>query len=287
MPTEREFSLPGLTLAAREWGEPGQAPVIAVHGWLDNAGSFDLLAPLLEGCHVIALDSAGHGHSGNRSPDASYDLWQEVGDLLGVADAMGWSKFSMLGHSRGAAIAALTAGTCPDRVASLVLIEGGIPVLSSAEDAPENLAQALKERGERKSGRVFADRATALEERANGFSKVALSTAEILARRSLRQVEGGFRWHVDPRLKGTSAFRLSAEHMKAFVSRIDVPVLILLAEQSPFANAPAYREMLEWFDGAEIAVLPGAHHFHLEGAEAEIAARTLRFLSPARLGTGS
>ena len=103
-PKEREFSLPGITLAAREWGTPGQVPVIAVHGWLDNAGSFDLLAPLLDGCHVLALDSAGHGHSSHRSPDASYNIWQEVGDLIDIADQMGWPRFSAIGHSRGAVL---------------------------------------------------------------------------------------------------------------------------------------------------------------------------------------
>ena len=74
-------SLPGLTLAAEVWGAPGERPVLASHGWLDNAGSFELLAPLLPGCEIVALDLAGHGLSDSRSPDSSYNIWQDVGDL--------------------------------------------------------------------------------------------------------------------------------------------------------------------------------------------------------------
>ena len=85
--------MPGLTLAAREWGEPGGLPVIALHGWLDNAGTFDLLAPRLEGTHLIALDCAGHGLSGHRSPDATYNVWQDVPEVFAVADLMGWERF--------------------------------------------------------------------------------------------------------------------------------------------------------------------------------------------------
>ena len=102
MPRERRFALPGLTLAAEIWGSPGERPIIASHGWLDNAGSFSLLAPLLPGYEIVALDLAGHGLSGSRSPDSAYNLWQDVGDLLDVADAMGWQRFTLLGHSRGA-----------------------------------------------------------------------------------------------------------------------------------------------------------------------------------------
>ncbi|MGD8323921.1 MAG: alpha/beta fold hydrolase, partial [Gammaproteobacteria bacterium] len=104
-PVERTFDVPGLSLAAREWGTAGELPVIALHGWLDNAGSFDLLAPQLSGVHLIALDCAGHGLSGHRSPDATYNVWQDVPDVFAVASRLGWDRFTLLGHSRGAAIA--------------------------------------------------------------------------------------------------------------------------------------------------------------------------------------
>jgi len=281
VPVERRFRITGLTLAAQVWGATGERPVLASHGWLDNAGTFDLLAPKLLGCEIVGLDLAGHGLSDSRSADSAYNIWQDVGDLCDVADELGWQRCTLLGHSRGAAISMLFAATFPERVDRLVLLEGGLPITAEAEDAPEGLAQALREaralRG--KAGRVFATRAMAIAERASGFSKVTPAAAEVLARRSLREVPGGFQWHADQRLKATSELRFSAEHTRAFVRRITAPVLLLFATESPFAGRPLYREAAELFADIEMAELPGGHHFHLEGAEAAIAERIRRFLA--------
>jgi pimeloyl-ACP methyl ester carboxylesterase len=268
-----------LKLAAREWGEPAGMPVLALHGWLDNAGSFDKLAPLLTGCHVVALDSAGHGLSDSRSVDSSYNIWQDVGDVTDVADALGWAQFNLLGHSRGGAIATLVAGTFPARVHRLVLIEGGIPLLGRAENAAEDLARALTESRElrAKTGRVFAERSAAIAERAEGFSKVSLEAAEILARRSLRAVPGGYQWHADQRLKATSEMRLTAEHARSFLRRIEAPALMFIAAESPIAHRSPFVDLLPDFPKLEIEHLEGGHHLHLEGAEARIAAATLEF----------
>jgi pimeloyl-ACP methyl ester carboxylesterase len=280
VPDERRFSLPGLTLAAQVWGAPGERPVLASHGWLDNAGSFDLLAPKLSGCNVVALDLAGHGKSDNRSPDSAYNIWQDVGDLLDVADELGWQRFTLLGHSRGGAISMLFAATFSERVDKLILLEGGLPITAEADEAPAGLAQALREtralRG--KSGRVFTERATAIAERASGFSKVTPAAAEILARRSLREVPGGFQWHADQRLKAQSELRLTAEQARAFARAVTAPVLLLFAEKSPFADRPLYREMPKLFANIEVERVPGGHHLHLEGSEGAIAERIRRFL---------
>jgi pimeloyl-ACP methyl ester carboxylesterase len=284
VPSEREFELPGLRLAARVWGEPGGRPVLALHGWLDNAGSFDLLAPLLPDYELVALDLAGHGLSASRSVDASYGLWQDVGDLLDVLDQLGWQRCTLVGHSRGAAIAMLFAATFPERVDRLVLIEGGLPLTGEAVDAPENLARALLERRSlrQRSGRVFAERSRAIAERVQGFTKVTEAAAEVLARRSLREVPGGFQWHADQRLKGATELRFTMAHVRAFVQRVTLPVLIVFAADSPFSGRPLYRETTALFPQAEIVTLPGGHHFHLEGAEPEIAALIREFLAVAQ-----
>lgn len=280
MPRERRFELPGLTLAAREWGGEDGVPVLALHGWLDNAGSFERLAPLLAGCSVIALDLAGHGRSDFRSRDSGYLLWQDVGDAIEVADRLGWSRFALMGHSRGAAIATLLAGAFPERVERLVLIEGGLPLIDSPEAAPARLADALtRKRGlTDRMGRVFPSRERAIDERAAGFSKVERETAEILARRSLREVPGGWVWHADQRLKAPSELRFTAEHVRAFVTRVSAPVLMFRATESPFNGSPEYDEIVPLFRSLRIVRLDGGHHLHLEGAEHAIAAEVRAFL---------
>ena len=280
MPVERRFRLPGLTLAAEVWGAPGERPVLASHGWLDNAGSFELLAPHLPGCEIVALDLAGHGFSEFRSPDSAYNLWQDVGDLLDVINELGWPRCTLLGHSRGAGISMLFAATFPERVDKLILLEGGLPLTAEADEAPAGLADALREaralRG--KSGRVFAQRATAIAERAAGFSKVTPAAAEVLARRSLREVPGGYQWHADQRLKAQSELRLTADHARAFARRVTAPVLLLLATESPFVDRPLYRELPSLLPNVEVDRVVGGHHCHLEGSERAIAHRIQRFL---------
>lgn len=58
---EVRLSLPHIELAAHLFGPEDGLPVIALHGWLDNANSFARLAPKLQGMRIVALDMAGTG----------------------------------------------------------------------------------------------------------------------------------------------------------------------------------------------------------------------------------
>ncbi len=278
---DRSFELPAYELCAREWGRAGGMPVIALHGWLDNAGSFDFLAPLLSDCHLIVPDLAGHGRSGWRSPDSSYAIWQDVADVIDVADAMGWERFALLGHSRGAAIAMLTASAFPERATHLVMIEGGIPFQSEPEEAPETLAKSVAERARvaARTGRMFSSYDEAVQERTSGLSRVSMPAARKLAERSLQEVSGGWRWRVDPRLKGTSELKLTPAQIEAFVMRVRAPSMIVFAEDSPFSNWPIYRRMVPLFANRLELRLPGGHHLHMEGGETAIAGHAVSFLS--------
>ena len=140
---ERTFEVNGLQIACKEWGRSGFTPIIALHGWLDNAASFDHLIPLMNNVHVIALDMMGHGKSSHRSADSFYEPWIDVGDVISVADQMLWDEFTLLGHSRGAIISAFVAGTFPERIKNLFLIDGYVPYLHTPQ---KNLEIILKER---------------------------------------------------------------------------------------------------------------------------------------------
>ncbi|MEZ5484862.1 MAG: hypothetical protein R3F01_06865, partial [Lysobacteraceae bacterium] len=62
--------------AGLRWGRRGGKPLLALHGWLDNAASFVPMVEAmqasgrLEDLDVVALDLAGHGYSAHRSDGA-------------------------------------------------------------------------------------------------------------------------------------------------------------------------------------------------------------------------
>ncbi|WP_312943982.1 alpha/beta hydrolase [Stutzerimonas kunmingensis] len=268
---EVRLSLPHLEVAAHLYGPDDGKPVIALHGWLDNAATFSRLAPRLQGLRIVALDLPGHGHSDHRPIGAGYNIWDYAHDVLQVAEQFGWQRFSLLGHSMGAIVSVLLAGTLPERVERLALIDGVIPYTGEADSAPQKLGSALEAllavNDKRKP--VYASFDQAVEARMKGVGAVSREAAELLAQRGLMPVPGGYTWRTDPRLMLPSAIRLTRAHALAFVSRVACPTSLVLAEQGLMMQ-PELLELVESFP-FDIRRLVGGHHLHLDddiGAEA-------------------
>ncbi len=268
---EVRLSLPHLEVAAHLYGPDDGKPVIALHGWLDNAATFSRLAPRLKGLRIVALDLPGHGHSDHRPIGAGYNIWDYAHDVLQVAEQFGWQRFSLLGHSMGAIVSVLLAGALPERVERLALIDGVIPYTGEADSAPHKLGSALEAllavNDKRKP--VYASFDQAVEARMKGVGAVSREAAEMLAQRGLMPVPGGYTWRTDPRLMLPSAMRLTRAHALAFVSRVACPTSLVLAEQGLMMQ-PELLELVESFP-FDIRRLVGGHHLHLDddiGAEA-------------------
>ena len=60
LPTQRGV------IQALQFGNPNGKPVLALHGWLDNAASFIPMAPYLAEHNLVAIDMLGHGGSTHR-----------------------------------------------------------------------------------------------------------------------------------------------------------------------------------------------------------------------------
>lgn len=262
---EVRLSLPHIELSAHLYGPPDGRPVIALHGWLDNAASFARLAPKLPGLRIVALDFAGHGHSDHRPLGASYAIWDYAHDVLQVAEQFGWQRFSLLGHSMGAIVSVLLAAAMPERVERLALIDGLIPFTGEAESAPQKLGEALRAQlalaG--KSKPVYAEFVRAVEARMRGVGAVSRDAAELLAQRGLMPVPGGYTWRTDSRLTLPSPLRLSHAHALAFAGALQCPASLIIAEQGMLQAQPRFAEMLDGLP-IEIHTLPGGHHLHLD-----------------------
>ena len=277
---ERSFQVNDLTLASKEWGRSGYAPVIALHGWLDNAASFDRMLPFMENLHVIALDLAGHGRSSHRSRDSSYDIWIDIGEIISVADQMGWDRFSLIGHSRGAAIAGLIAGTYPDRIAQLALIDGYVPMPSEADDAAKQLKRAIREnkRFANSQPTFFPDFEKAIQARVKGFVPLQQEAAALLAKRGVSEGSRGFYWANDQRLKAASFVKFSKDYLEGFFTSILARVLLIQAENSALSPGRQQNALFEWVRHMDIKKVSGSHHLHLESEAEDVARLIQKFL---------
>jgi pimeloyl-ACP methyl ester carboxylesterase len=122
----REFQRGGRRVAYCEVGVG--APLLLIHGLGASYRWFFPLFPALTSANLrlVALDLPGFG----RSPGPVLSIAAAAREVVDLADRLGFARFSLCGHSMGAAIAAHLAGNFGSRVRRLALIDSaGLPDL--------------------------------------------------------------------------------------------------------------------------------------------------------------
>lgn len=269
-PVERRIPLAYLPLAALTWGDANRPPLLALHGWLDNAASFARLAPLLAaGRHVIALDLPGHGHSAHLPPGASYAMAGYVRQVLDAVDALALSRFELLGHSLGAGIASLVAAAAPSRVERLWLIEGLGPLADDGTQTLQRFRDAVATPpANGKSLRRFRDIEQAASARAIA-SGLRADLARPIIERGLRHTADGWHWRSDPRLMRPTAVRLAEPQIRALLAGIAAPTSLLLARPTtPYLPDAQMHERAACVPRIALTHMDGGHHLQLEHPQA-------------------
>ena len=276
---ECAIDIPLGRIAALRAGVEGATPVLALHGWLDNAASFVPLARHLDGLDLVAVDLPGHGRSAHLATGADYSFYGTVNVVLDIADALGWERFALLGHSLGAGIGSLLAAACPQRVSRFLAIEA----LGALAEAPERTTPRMREAVAAaralpgKTLRVFPALEPAIRARmqANALSE---PVARLLVERGTRAVEGGYVWSSDPRLTLPSFTRLAEAQVLDLVAGIECPVRLIHADPAqPYLPDPVRRAHAAALRDGELIVIRGGHHLHMEQPD-EVAAAIGGFL---------
>lgn len=108
----------------------GGIPIVLIHGLGDEADTWQHIIPALaEQQRVIALDLPGFGRS--DQPNTNYTLVFYARAVLGMLDSLDIQRAKLVGSSMGAAVAQRLALGRPERVESLTLVDGAVPIRSS------------------------------------------------------------------------------------------------------------------------------------------------------------
>lgn len=233
-PRSETVSSSGLSLRVLVWDALGEPPegaprtVVLVHGYLDCAGTFaPFVRHLPPWLRVVAPDMRGHGVSGRVPHSGWYHYDDYVRDLRRVVDALAQPPIALLGHSMGGGISVLFAGTWPEEIARLVLIEGLGPPVDSLDDGPKRMARWVRElSGDGPAGSKpfasMAEVAARLRRQNRGLSE---ELAPELAAWLAEETESGARWRHDPWHRARSSHLYRPERYAPFLAAIRCPVL--------------------------------------------------------------
>uniref|UniRef100_A0A8C4EWR1 Serine hydrolase like n=1 Tax=Dicentrarchus labrax TaxID=13489 RepID=A0A8C4EWR1_DICLA len=187
------------------WGPDHGRPVLCLHGWADNCGTFKTLIPLLpKECRYVAVDLAGHGLSSHRPPGVFYSFPAYVADVRRVVDALQLEKFSIIGHSMETVVFLYVVSSCgpicvfpqftalyPEMVDALILLDtfGFVPTDSvRTMQGMEEMFQF--ENKKEKKTRVYSYE-KAVERLLAANPTLSEESVHILLERGIVQVDGG------------------------------------------------------------------------------------------------
>ncbi|MFT6031131.1 MAG: pimeloyl-ACP methyl ester carboxylesterase [Oleiphilaceae bacterium] len=251
-------------------------PVVALHGWLDNAASFEPISACLDLKRPFyAIDLPGHGLSEHRPPSSSYHLVENIVDVLLFIDTLpvnqelaqeGNGKVTLIGHSLGGIICCLIAASMPERIEKVILLDSMGPLTDETKNVLPQLRKAVTKAMQIKSKvSVFPTIEHAVKTRMMGLGHVNKMSAEMLVSRGTKEVEGGFSWTTDPKLLKPSFLRFTEAQVEAIFSGILCPVKLIRGESGYFSVYGDLKMRLEYFQDVEQVSVLGGHHFHMDG----------------------
>ena len=120
--TRDRLAGPAGTLAVNDSGKNGPA-VVLVHSLAGTAQQWsEQLRHLRQSRRAIAFDFRGHGRS-DPPRNGDYTIAGMAADITATVDSLDVDRFVLVGHSMGGGAALVYAGSHPERVLGLMLID--------------------------------------------------------------------------------------------------------------------------------------------------------------------
>ncbi|OQV18325.1 putative Serine hydrolase-like protein [Hypsibius exemplaris] len=281
------FKVPGGVISAQEWQQTPNPTrkVILLPGRQDSSNSFRSLVPLLpREWLMVAMEFPGDGLSTRKPPGAAYHMTDRLLDLKRVLKQLGWTRFTIIGHSMGAGLGQVYAALFPEEVEALVSLD----VLKQMSENPANTVQGL-----RKAYATLETYNEDVEEESFAKEKAAdwyfeknvqqiatMKNADLISRealavildRNIRQLHGDqYVLRRDPRIAFPPIVRTSADQHREIYNAIKTDHLFIRNLKSTAWEPALEKEFIEIYNKNcsrfVYKEVDAMHHAHLDHPE--------------------
>jgi len=248
-----------LELAATAYGDPANPPVVLLHGggqtrhaWGTAGNAF-----AARGRYALSVDLRGHGDS-QWAPDGDYGMGAFASDVLAVSAALP-QRPALVGASLGGLASLVAVGESDDPVATALVLVDVTPMVE--------MDGAMRIRNFMLEGMGGFKR---LEDAADAIAAYIPSRPRPRdlsgLRKNLRQRDGKWHWHWDPRfVRGRDGIDgqeglVDHDRLAAAARRVSVPTLLVRGRMSDIVSEDGVRELRELIPHAEVVDVAGAGH---------------------------
>ncbi|XP_015118886.1 probable serine hydrolase [Diachasma alloeum] len=273
---EVEIEVPWGKIAGKHWGPPEVEPIIALHGWQDNAGSLDpLVKHLPKDLSILAVDFPGHGYSSWLPKGMMYANLVYVQLIHRIKQHYNMNRVGLIAHSMGGMMSFNYTALFPQNVKFVVAFDYfKYPTYNSKKYLPRFIQdwekffriEQLQTPAPRTSEQNAMDRY--IEGSRNSLDEEMCKI--LFVRGATRHPDGTVSFNRDPRVQFflfDNGF--SNEQLKEMASRIRCPYAVIKGESSSYnEKKESYFEVLEVIEAHSpdfrFHTMPGTHHFHMK-----------------------
>jgi haloacetate dehalogenase len=248
-------------------------PLLLLHGFPRTRRTWSRVTPALaQRFTVVAADRRGYGESDRPAPPAPYDNATFTEDHFRLMQALGFERFLVVGHDRGAPVARRLATEHPENIAGALIMDS----------APEGVAVDRPRDTSGRSWYLDFFRQRDVAEQIIGQNPRLFFSLFVARHQHLTPEEHEFYADAFARAGGTEAvladyragFEVDRQYWAAVAAsgtKTRVPIYAIWAEKGPSAGMPVldlWRQVAEDVQGGSVP--DTAHYIHEEQPDATI-----------------
>ncbi|XP_055549496.1 probable serine hydrolase [Wyeomyia smithii] len=272
-----EIPVPFGQISGKWYGPSNIRPLLFIHGFTDNSGTFDRLIPLLPAhASYLAIDLPGHGLSSDLPNGMMYHLADTSLHILRIMQTYNWTRVSLVAHSLGAIMSYIFIGLFPELVDLFVAIDALQPsfpggILNQQAYYIKRALEMQDQNGRNELCKGFTYEEI-MEKVHHGLtSRIPRELCHHLLARNIvasKTIPDKYFFRQDSRTKYPNILGWSKDTNAETARNVCCPVLVIKSTEAIFfSELDEFSQLIEimkkFNSNVKIVTVPGCHYVHL------------------------